>query len=258
MQPDAPRAPAQGRPLVPFAAAALFACGFVGAGIASGTMPGVRAALSHPFAALAERAGLGVQQVSLSGLRFTSDKAVFEALDLPSARTLLGFDSRAAQARIEALPWVAQAHVMRVFPDGLDVRIVERQPFAVWRIGTRHYVIDRQGRRLALVAPDAMPGLRRVAGEGADMRAAGLFGHLAKHPALIERVRLAQLHGHRRWTLFLMHGATLHLPPDGEVEALDRAAALLSAGLAEKGEIDLRSAPPGDAQARMKRTPGRS
>ena len=103
-----------------------------------------------PPSRVAEAAGFTLHQVSLSGLRFTPDTAVFEALDLPAATTLLTFDARRARARIEALPWVAQARIERVFPDGLAVRVIERQPLAIWRNGTRYYVIDRHGRRLAL------------------------------------------------------------------------------------------------------------
>ena len=60
---------------------------------------------------LAERAGLGVRQVFLTGHRMTSDDDIFDALDLTHARSLLRFDSQAARTRIERLPWIKTANI---------------------------------------------------------------------------------------------------------------------------------------------------
>jgi cell division protein FtsQ len=221
-------------------------------------VPMLRHVVVAPLSRVAEAAGFTLHQVSLSGLRFTSDAAVFEALDLPSARTLLAFDPHRARARIEALPWVAHARIDRVFPDGLVVRVVERQPLAVWRNGTRNYVIDRNGRRLAIVTADAMPGLPRITGPGAEITAARLFAGLSRHPDLQQRLQLAERRNAERWTLHLARGVTLHLPPGDEAEALERASALVSAGLAERGEIDLRVGGRNLPRAEAKPGPGRS
>ena len=101
---------------------------------------------------------------------------------------MLSFDSRAAQDRIERLPWVERASIERVLPDRLEVRVSERSPSAVWRLGDRNFLIDKSGRVLAAVPRDAMPSLPRVAGEGAATEAAGLYALLAGHPALMARV----------------------------------------------------------------------
>ena len=230
----------------------------VASAFAADRVPMLRNVVVAPLSRIAEAAGFTLHQVSVSGLRFTADTAVFEALDLPSARTLLAFDSRSARARIEALPWVAQARIDRIFPDGLAVRVVERQPFAVWRSGTRHYVIDRHGRRLAVVAADAMPGLPRIAGPGAEIAAVRLFARLARHPDLLQRLQLAERRGEQSWTLHLARGVTLHLPPGDEAEALQRAATLVSAGLAERGEIDLRISARDPSRGGARPLPGRS
>ena len=65
---------------------------------------------SAPFIAvveldrLATLLGLGLTQVQLSGHRFTTDTAVFDALELERVRSLYSFDALAARARIEKLP----------------------------------------------------------------------------------------------------------------------------------------------------------
>lgn len=188
-------------------------------------------------------AGYGLTQVSLTGHRLTPDSDVLEAIDLAGTPTLLTFDSRAAQARIEALSWVERASIERVFPDRIEVRITERVPFAVWRNGARHYLIDKTGRVLAAVAADTAPALPRIAGEGAAAEAAPLYALLAGYPALQRRVELAEWIGGRRWTLRLAGGGAIQLPADGVEQALAGAVALAgSAREAGVDEIDLRVA----------------
>jgi len=204
--------------------------------------------VSSPAPALAEieriieLAGFGLAQASVTGHRYTLDSDIFDALDLGSARTMLSFDTRAAQERIERLPWVERASIERVVPDRLEVRIVERTPFAVWRLGSRHFLIDRSGRVLAPVPGDTMPSLPRVAGEGAPAEAAHLFALLAGQPALARQVQLAERIGGRRWMLRLADGSTLQLPEEGEAEALARAVVVAGALGRPASEIDLRVA----------------
>ena len=196
-----------------------------GAVSAAALLAGLPRGENSPAPALAEierivdLAGFGLTQVSLTGHRFTLDSDIFEALDLGSAPTMLSFDSRAAQDRIERLPWVERASIERIVPDRLEVRISERAPFAVWRRDTRHLLIDRTGRVLASVAPDAMPELPRIAGEGAATAVGRLMDLLASQPALAHQVMLAERIGGRRWALHLADGSTMQLPAAGEARS---------------------------------------
>jgi cell division protein FtsQ len=190
-----------------------------------------------------ELAGYGLTQVSLTGHRLTPDSDIFDAVDLASAPTMLSFDSRATRKRIEALSWVEKASIERVFLDRLEVHITERTPFAVWRLGERHYLIDKTGRVLAPVPPNMAPALPKLAGEGAAAEAARLFALLASYPNLAPQIEVAERIGERRWTLRLLGGGAIELPADGVAEALARAPAL--AGVAREAginEIDLRVA----------------
>ena len=227
---------------IPAAAAAFFVSGIIAVGLAEERDIPIRSAVKYPIESALAWAGFGLQQVSLSGTRFTADSDVFDALDLPRARTLLGFDAGAAKARIEKLPWIERVSITRVLPDGIDVVVTERQPFAVLQQGGRSAVVDKSGRKLARVAADAMPGLRRVTGEGIDAAAPELFALLVQYPVIVERLQLAERRAEQRWTLHLSGGLVLQLPREEQGEALARAAVLVAAGIADKGEIDLRVA----------------
>jgi cell division protein FtsQ len=202
--------------------------------------PDARAAVLAGAERAAEWAGFGLQQITVSGHRFTEDRDILAVLDLERARTLLSFDPRGAQARLELLPWIERASIDRVLPDGIDVRVTERTPTAVLRAGGRSWLIDRAGRKLEAVPADVMPELLRVAGRGAAQEAARLSATLAQFPEIARKVELAERVGARRWTLRLAGGMSVQLPADAEGEALARLARLLDAGLQNAKNIDLR------------------
>src|SRR5262249_44552738 len=93
--------------------------------------------------------GVRIEQVSLSGQRFTTDSDVFGAIDLPNAGSLVTFDANGARERIEQLPWVKTASISRVYPSSLEVRITERRPAAVWHNEGRELLVDGSGRVLS-------------------------------------------------------------------------------------------------------------
>jgi cell division protein FtsQ len=207
--------------------------------------PELRAAALAPVEHVAELAGLGLQQVSVSGHRFTADTDIYAALDLDNARTLLSFDAGAARARIEQLPWIRRASIERIVPDRIDVRVVERVPYAVWRDAERSWLTDRAGRRLQPAPADVMPGLMRVSGEGAAQEAAALSALLGDFPRVARRVESAERVGTRRWTLHLAGGTSVELPAAGEAEALVKLTQLLESGFGDAQRIDLKACPPG-------------
>ena len=58
---------------------------------------------------------------------------------------LLAVDTAAAKERLETLAWVERASVARMLPDTVQVRLLERQPLALWQRDGRFEVIDRAG-----------------------------------------------------------------------------------------------------------------
>ncbi len=200
---------------------------------------------SSPYAAgierLLERMGFGLRQASVTGYRYTADSDVFDALQLEHARTLLFFDSRAAQRRIEALPWVATASIARILPDRIEVRITERTPIAIWQRAQHSFLIDASGRVLSEVAADSSAQLPRVAGEGAAAAASELLALLGAYPSLEQQMAVAERVGERRWTLWLSDGGGILLPAEAAEEALARAVAIASRLPGRPLTIDVRT-----------------
>ncbi len=199
--------------------------------------------------------GLRIEQVSVSGQRFTPDADVFAAVDLPSTGSLVTFDAAAARARIEALPWVATVAISRIYPGALDVRVIERQPAALWIDDGREFLVDGSGRVLSGLKSGAKVGLPRLSGAGAPQQAQALLELIVRFPRVAERFEMAERVGGRRWTLHLKDGVVVHLGSDREAFALaalsspDGLGKLLNAqniivDLRAPGRITVRPAPP--------------
>lgn len=171
---------------------------------------------------IAEQAGLGLSQVYLTGHRMTSDRDIFDALDLAHSRSMLRFDSLAARHRIERLAWVKTATINRIFPDSIDIEITEREPFAVWNRSGRNYLIDRTGRILGAAPARLWTDLPRIAGEGAAEGAESILQLVRQHKDLAGRLQEAVRVAERRWTLRLTDGTEILLPAEGEAQALAR------------------------------------
>lgn len=165
--------------------------------------------------------GFGIDQVSVSGQRYTDDKSVFDALDLPNAPTFADFDAEAALKRLERISWVDTAQITRVYPGTLAIGIRERLPAAIWARGDKRYLIDATGRVLGPVPATNGWQLPLVTGESANLDVMGLLLALGRHHVLEAQFDYADRVAERRWRVVLKNGTRLELGADREVEGLE-------------------------------------
>jgi cell division protein FtsQ len=181
----------------------------------SGLLDATRDGLRDLALGLTGQAGLEVREVYAEGRVRTPADAVREQLGIAVGEPILGINTAAVQARLERLPWVERASVVRLLPDTISVRLVERRPLALWQEGGRFALIDRSGAVIPTAAPAAEHrNLRVLVGEQAPRHAAQLFALLSTEPALWARVVAASWVGERRWNLYLDNGVEVWLPED--------------------------------------------
>jgi cell division protein FtsQ len=169
---------------------------------------------------LAVAAGFGVKRVTVEGQLHATDAEITAALKAGPDTMMLGFDTDAAKARLEAVAWIRHAQVMRFLPSTLQVVIEERTPYAIWQKDGQTYVVDNEGVVLTRALRDAYPDLPLVVGDGAAKNASQLFAVLVRHPDFKEKMMAAIRVGDRRWTLKLKSGVEVMLPDDSVDEAL--------------------------------------
>jgi cell division protein FtsQ len=195
--------------------------------------------------AVTARTGFAVDQVRVVGHRETSEIDILEKLDLTGWTSLIGFEVDGARERVAALPWVEVASVRKVYPETLEIRITEREPFAIWQHDGQLSIIGRQGNVIVPYTGGRHAGLPLVVGSGAGERAAGFIDGMAKFPELASRVKGYVLVGGRRWDLRLGNGMTVKLPEanvQGAVAELLRVERETGIFNRQVSEIDLRFA----------------
>jgi cell division protein FtsQ len=209
------------------------------------------------------------RRISVRGEDHTTEAQVLAASGLADHPPLLDIDSGVEEARIEALPWVAKAQVVRHWPDSVAVTVTERTVVA--QIPRTHGValVDDTGRVLAW-STSAQPGLvdlvtsiipgrpgttlsagqsvERSAGRSIDGPAGGPSGLKAQlevagrlPPVLIGRVVQVEVTGGDQIDLSMTGGITAVLGPPDELEAKFEALAAVLAGanLAGVGTINV-------------------
>jgi cell division protein FtsQ len=195
-------------------------------------------ALTNRALALTGRLGFAVREVYADGRVRTDPEALRTQLGIAVGQPILAIDPTITRLRLEQLPWVEQASVERLLPDRIQVRLVERQPLALWQRADRFALIDRggeviapdiaaldgMGERPGVADPEADPSirwgqLRVLVGEQAPRHAARLFALLSTEPELWARVAAATWVGDRRWTLRLDNRIDVLLPEQNVLRA---------------------------------------
>jgi cell division protein FtsQ len=204
---------------------------FLGSAVVYGAIVGgqtakIYDALTGGIEHLAVASGFGVKRITVAGQLHATDASITAALGAGPDTMMLNFDTDAAKARLEAVPWIRHAQVMRLLPSTLQVVVEERTPYAVWQNKGQTYVVDAEGVLLAPALREAYASLPLVVGEGAAESAAELYDQLVVYPDLKQKLIAAIRVGDRRWTLKLASRLEIMLPDDNVGEALSSLAKL--------------------------------
>jgi cell division protein FtsQ len=170
--------------------------------------------------AAANAAGFRIASIALSGERHVSREEILGTAGVTGTASLLFFDVEAARDRLKTNPWIADATVLKLYPDRLQIGIKEREAFALWQQAGRVSVVAGDGTVLEPYVNPSLSRLPLVVGLGAAARAKDFLGLLDSYPDLRDQVRASVLIGERRWNLRLQNGLDIRLPETGVASAL--------------------------------------
>jgi cell division protein FtsQ len=83
--------------------------------------------------------------IEVAGTQNVARRQVMEVFGADLGRNIFFVPLADRRRRLEAIPWVESATVMRLLPDRLRVDLTERTPVAFVRMGSRISLIDRNG-----------------------------------------------------------------------------------------------------------------
>jgi cell division protein FtsQ len=203
------------------AASGLFLLSAIAYGVvAGGHVPEIVGAFNDARDAAANAAGFRIASISLTGERHVSREEVLAAAGVTGTTSLLFLDVDVARNRLKTNPWIADATMLKLHPDRLQIGIREREAYALWQQGGRVSVIAEDGTVLEPYVDPRLLRLPLVVGRGAAGRAKPFLALLEGYPELRDLVRASVLIGERRWNLRLKNGLDIRLPENGVEKAL--------------------------------------
>jgi cell division protein FtsQ len=180
-----------------------------------------RQAEALQLAALEGTAGLGlrIEEVLIEGRARSDGDEILARLGLTLGHPILAVDPAVARAELETLPWVRRASVERQLPGTLYIRLVEREPMALWQEQGVIRVIDRDGEVISGIEPRRFAHLPLVVGADAPAHAEKLIAVMNSEPELRERVTAAVRVGGRRWNVQIEGHIDVRLPENDTAAA---------------------------------------
>jgi len=181
--------------------------------------------------------GLDVRDVFVEGRKNAALDIIMAATQVTIKTPILAYDIDAICANLFKIDWVKTATVQRRLPNLLYIKLVERQPIALWQQKGIHYLVDNDGVIIKSPVLDAFKLLPIVAGVNAP-------AHTPKLLALLERFITVRKHlsamiriRERRWDITLDGSITVKLPEDGLEDALARLSILLDEQKITPGDV---------------------
>jgi len=225
------------------AAFAVFLIAGVYGAMVGGHVDAIVAQVRDARDAAANVAGFRIAAVAIGGAKEVTREEVLAAAGVTGKSSLLFLDAEAARVRLKLNPWIAEATILKLYPDRLHIAVTERQAFAMWQKDSRITVIASDGTIVQPFVDQRFANLPLVVGAGAEKAASEFLAITDRFPTIRDQVRAYVLVAERRWNLRLKNGIDIRLPefePERALEslvALDRDKKLLSRDIAV---VDLR------------------
>ena len=200
----------------------LFLLTSAGYGVVCGDLsPVIVEELKDARDAAANFMGFRISSISVAGQLQVGREDILSTVGVRARSSLLFLDAVAARARLKTNPWIAEATVLKLYPDRLHIAITERDAFALWQNDRKIWVIAEDGVVLESYATDQFSSLPLVVGIGAELKAREFLSLVDKYPALRAQLYASILVSERRWNLKLKNGIDVRLPESGIEHALD-------------------------------------
>jgi cell division protein FtsQ len=169
---------------------------------------------------VANRLGFRIAEVAFDGGHEVARDEILVLAGITDRSSLLFLDAARTRARLLSNPWIAEATVLKLYPDRLRIEIRERKPFALWQKDGRITLIAADGAVLESNVRARFGGLPRVVGKGAEQTAQDFLALIERYPAIARLTEASIFVAERRWNLRLKAGVEILLPENEAEQAL--------------------------------------
>jgi len=188
-----------------------------------GFIPNIQSASARFTKSRLMNIGFVVEHVDIVGDGRVSEGEVKAMLGVESGDYLFDMDIKNAQKRIESISWVEKAVVRRLWPNRIDVHIVERRPYALWQRDGVMQVADKTGVIVTDANLEDFGSLPLVVGAGGAQHAQAFLEILAAHEVLNAQTEAVIYVSEQRWDIILKDGGPrILLPVNNPGESLSK------------------------------------
>lgn len=189
--------------------------------VRGGHLPAIMTELRDFRDAVANAAGFRIASIALAGQQRLTRDEILTTAGISDRSSLLFLDAAGARAQLKANPWIADATVLKLYPDRLHIAVTERDAFARWQRNNKVQVIADDGTVVEPYDDPRFAKLPLVVGVGAETRAKDFLALLDQYPLIREQLDAAVFVAERRWNVKLKNGIDVRLPEADAAQALD-------------------------------------
>ncbi len=172
--------------------------------------------------ALAKTAGFSVENIHISGLKYTSKLDILKVLNINYGDNIFLVDTEALLSLLKKIGWIEHITIHKKFPNTIDIIIQEYKPYALWQYKNNVVVIAETGVVIPNADPRSFADLMLVVGERANSQCKSLFSILMDYPGFKDMITSAQYMNRRRWRLYFSMGVLVDLPESNIGDSIHR------------------------------------
>ncbi|MDX2072900.1 MAG: cell division protein FtsQ/DivIB [Alphaproteobacteria bacterium] len=188
----------------------------------SGAFSRTMTAVENKLFAATAQAGFAVHSLHVEGRSRTPMADIQQALGVHKNDPILQLSLEDMRERLQSVHSIREAAVDRTLPDALYIRIVEREPVALWQNQGELSLVDDKGVVMQGIDIEPYRKLPLIVGDGAPSHIGELMQIMAASPELASRFASAIRVGDRRWNIRLQNDIEVKLPEEGAAGALAR------------------------------------
>ena len=129
---------------------------------------------------------------------------------------LLLLDKQILQNEIEEVPWVKRANIKKIFPNKIQVQVIENDPYAIFLNEGVPFLIDLDGTIITQISDQSIhTGMIQIFGEKANENLESFIKSINIHfPELINDIKSLEYIELRRWNVKLKRDLKIKFPDE--------------------------------------------
>ncbi len=160
-----------------------------------------------------------VKKIEVVNASKSIEDYIISQLKFVEGANLSNLDIYEIKRYIETIPWITRASVRRKYPSVLKIKLLEFNPFFVWQMGDRNYIVDGKNRILPKSYLSKMENVITIKdGKEALLHSSKIRFLIYQDLRVLKLVKYLEYKDYR-WNIVLSNGVVIKMPEKGEQEA---------------------------------------